>query len=496
MQKLFIKMRNFFPLSYLVFCLLCSTMSLWGSDIPLIPIQSPMLHEKANKLAEWKKKASLASKLPYFSGQSQRVAIEQYLLNAKIFMLNTAIKGVFYPLNMLELQLDIFENNVFEFTKKYCSKDLKTDLDWGSLTRQIFLYYKKQRPFSRWDDSWSKGNLPLDIQQKLYTARITKSMDAIKSLCVGEKSSVESVAKFYLQDEVVAMNFIQHMANTENKKFYCESTIFCREISHDDFLQRLPKSMLDLEFQQEMINLWKSSIEEYSPNWDLIKTHYSSLSKLSTEQARIHLRDELLGVSDFFATTQLMTKNSANVLDDPILKSIKPFIDQLVTNEVVKMSQKVSWEDPMEIIIEKNSDLPNALAIDIKAVKGGFDKMIDKLDKFKISDQIVFDRGFLEWFLRATLNIRYYNEQLYWSNVEAIQHHLNSRFQYYISERKLILPYLGYEKNMSMLLTKWFLDHRNDIADKVTANPDQKVFPLIINHYLGLSALETRIGGE
>jgi len=478
MQDHFIRMRNFFPSGILLLSMLFSTI-LSGNEIPLIPIQSSILFEKANKLEEWKKKASLASKLPYFSGQSQKVALEQYLFNAKIF-----------------IKLDIFENNLFEFSKKYCTKDLKTDLDWGSLTRQIYLYYKNQKIFFRWDDSWSKGNFPLDIQQKLYTARITKSMDAIKSLCIGEKSLVESVAKFYLKDEVIALNFIQHMANTENKKFYCESTIFCREISHKDFLQRLPKSMLDLEFQQEMINLWKSSVEDYSPNWDLIKTHYSSLSKISTEQARIHLRDELLGVSDFFAITQIMSKNSVNVFDDPILKSIKPFIDQLVNSKVIEMSQKISWEDPLEIIIEKNSDEANSLAMDIKAVKGGFDKMIDKLNKFKISDQIVFDRGFLEWFLRATLNIRYYNEQLYWTNVEAIQHHLNSRFQHYISERKLILPYLGYDKKMSMHLTKWFFDHRNDIAENVTSNPDQKVFPLIINHYLGLSALETRIVEE
>lgn len=469
---------------------------MYAQDLPLIPIQSGFLQEKADQLSEWKKKSSLAARLPYFSLQSQKVALDQYLYNAKIFMLSVAVRSLFYPMKKLELESDILENNVFEFTKKYCGTDLKTNWDWGSIVRQMYLQYKNQAMNARWDDGWSKGNFPLEIQQKLYTARITKSLDVIKSLCLRETSTLDSLAKFYLQDDVIAWHFTQYISNSKNSKYYCDSPIFCKKISHEEFIKHLPHSMLDLEFHQEMINLWKTSIEEYSANWDALKVHYNFLSKVSTEQARLQLRDELVGVSDFFALTSLMAKNSNDVHDDPILKSIKPLIDQLVTAKIQVAANKVTWEDPLEIIIEKNEDSKEQLAVDIKAVKGGFDKMIDKLDKFKIADQINFDRGFIEWFLRATLNIRYYNEQLYWTNVESIQHHLNQRFQNYISERKLVLPYLAAEKNMSLLLTKWFMDHRNDIADKLTKNPEQKIFPLLINHYLGLSALETRFTGE
>lgn len=480
-----------------VVLLVCITSS-WSfaDELPLIPIQSSLLHEKATKLEDWKKQVSLASKLPYFSNHSQKVAIEQYLINAKIFMIDVAVRALFLPLEKLELQRELFESNVFEFSQKYCAVDLRTNLDWGALVRQMYINHKKQRATSRWDDSWSKGSFPLEIQQKLYTARITKSLDAIKSLCSRENSSVESIVKFFLQDDVIALNVTNQISNSNKPKFYCESAIFCREISHQEFMKRLPRSMLDLEFRQEMLNLWKTSVEQYSANWESLKQINSSISKFATEQARRHLREELIGVSDFFSLTALMTKNTNDVLDDPILKSIRPLINQLVTSKIQAASNKVTWEDPLEIILEKSLDSNSELALDIKAVKGGFDKMIDKLDKFKISDQIVFDRGFIEWFLRATLNIRYYNEQLYWSNMESIQHHLNQRFQHYISQRKDVLPYLSYEKNMSLYFTKWFLDNRNDIAEKLMKNPEKKSFPLIINHYLGLSALETRMVGE
>lgn len=98
---------------------------MYAQDLPLIPIQSGFLQEKADQLSEWKKKSSLAARLPYFSLQSQKVALDQYLYNAKIFMLSVAVRSLFYPMKKLELESDILENNVFEFTKKYCGTDLK-----------------------------------------------------------------------------------------------------------------------------------------------------------------------------------------------------------------------------------------------------------------------------------------------------------------------------------------------------------------------------------
>ncbi len=468
-------------------------LSVFAQELPLIPLQSEVLQKKVNILNQWKKQAALASKLPYFSSQTQLLVFDQYLMNAKIFMLKSATQALFFPLEKLELKFELFQSNFFEFTKKYCQIDPRTNFDWGSLTRQFFLQAKNERKQLRWDDGWSKGNFALEVQQKLYTARITKSLDAIKALCVREDGTTDSLAKYFLKDDIISLHFTDFMQKETNPKFFCESSIFCRQIIHADFVERLPKSMLDLEFKQEMVNLWKTSIEDFSPNWEEVKKKHNHISSVSTELSRMHLRDELLGVSDFFSLTAILTKDASNVNDDPILKSIKPLMDQLVAHKLSSAASKVTWEEPMEITIEKGA---TSLAMDVKAVKGGFDRMIDKVDKFKISDQLVFDRGFMEWFLRATLNIRYYNEQLYWSNVEAIQHHLLKRFENYISQRKLTLPYLTYDKNMARDMTKWFLDHRNEIAEVVVQNPEQKVFPLLINHYLGLSALETRTIGE
>jgi hypothetical protein len=472
--------------------------NLAAQELPLIPLQSELLQKKVDLLKRWSNQAELASKLPYFSAQSQLLALDQYLMNAKVFMLKVATKALIYPILKLELNQELFQSNFFEFTKKYCEVDPRNNFDWAALSRQLFLLAKDSGKNLRWDDTWSKGNFPLEMQQKLYTARITKSLDAIKALCTREDGSTDSLAKYFLKDNVISLYFTEFMQDSESAKFFCDATLSCRQIPHLEFVEKLPRSLLDLEFKQEMINLWKTSIEDFSPNWDIIRKKYNSISSVSTQFARIQLRDELIGVSDFFSLTSILTKDVKSIHDDPILKSIKPFIDQIVLHKLNLVASKVTWEEPMEITIEKPViDSQNSnISMDVKAVRGGFDRMIDKEEKFKLSDQIVFDRGFMEWFLRATLNIRYYNEQLYWRNVEAIQHHLLKRFENYIGKRKLTLPYLNYDKNMALNMTNWFIENRNTIAELVTKNPDQKVFPLLINHYLGLSALETRNIGE
>lgn len=472
--------------------------NLMAEELPLIPLESAMLQEKVEDLNLWKKKTSVASKLPYYSSQAQTVALDQYLMNAKIFMIKNLTQSLFFPIGKLELNFEIFQTNFFAFTKKYCEIDPRTDFDWGSLTRQLFLQAKKNIVVKRWDDHWSKGNFPIEIQQKLYTARITKSLDAIKALCLKEDEGINSLTKFFLKDDIISIHFTNFMKNKNNPKFFCESSLFCRELVHDEFIKRLPRSILDFDFEQEMINLWKTSIENYAPNWVEIKKKYSYFSSFSTDLSRLNLRDELLGLSDFFIFTNIMTKNSNSLVDDPILKSVKPFIDQLVTLKLNLAAAKVTWEEPLEITIDHKplNISATSFIMDIKASRGGFDQMIDVIEKFRITDQLEFDRGFMEWFLRATLRITYYDEQLYWMNVESIQQHLSKRFEAYIKKRKSVMPYLSYNKKLPLVMTKWFIENRNEIAELVTKNPEINIFPLTINHYLGLSALETRFVEE
>lgn len=472
---------------------------LWAQGVsaieqPLIPVESQVLQKKVEVLNSWKQQSDLAAKLPYFSAQTKQIVLDQYMMNAKVFMMEKAISAIFYPLQKLELKQEIFQDNFFAFTRKYCQYDLKKDFDWASLARQFFLLGKSKVSNARWDDLWSNGSFPIEMQQKLYTARITRSLDVIKALCVKEESQWYNLSKYFLQDPIVALYFSQYLTDQSKPKFFCETLNSCRQISHDDFVKKIPRSMMEIDFNQEMTNLWKTVLEDFSFNWN--NESISSISRVSTEQARVHLHDELIGVSDFFILTGVLSKDTSNIHDDPLLRSIRPLMNQLVAHKIELHAKKITWEDPLEISIDTTSDFSQGLSMDVKAVKGGFDKMIDKLEKFKISDQMVFDRGFMEWFLRATLNIRYYNEQLYWSNVEAINHHLYRRFESYIKARHKVLPYLSYDKNMANLMTKWFLDNRNEIATLVTKFPEQKNFPLLINHYLGLSALETRVDGE
>lgn len=481
--------------------LILTTANVKSQDLPLIPVTSEQLAREVDAQNEWKKLLGLTPKLTYFSKPSLDIVGEQYIFNAKYYLLEIAISALFYPMKKLELQENVFESNFFELINKNCQRDLKTDFDWGNLVRQIYFLEKEKskkdlNAFLRWDDQWSKTNFPIELQQRFYTARVTRSLDAIKALCIRETNKEISVASFFLQDNVLGQRFTSYLTDEKKEKLYCESSIFCRKVPHTEFVQRLPRTLLDLEFSQEMVGAWKTFIQDFNMNWVELKKNHQFLSMYSTQQAQILLHDEAIKVSDFFHLMGLMSKEIKNSAHDPILKSIKPVLDQMVSDKIVKSSQKVVWEEPLEIQLKSTPETENELVMNLKISKGGLDEMIDTIEKFHIKDSISFERGFLEWFLRATLNIRYYNEQLYWENRNQIEHHLRARFDNYVDNRKAILPYLKHEKFVTNLMIQWFFERRNFISEYLIKHPDQKVFSLKINHILGLSALETSVLSE
>ena len=132
-MKVFFKSRQGLPLFLMVLLSCCQAMG------QLVPLESQTLHQQVESYQEWKKATAVASPLQYYSQHTRESALYQYLFNAKLFLLRTAVASLSTPVERLELDKNLFEKNFFQFTTKYCQMDPRTNFDWGNQVRLLYL---------------------------------------------------------------------------------------------------------------------------------------------------------------------------------------------------------------------------------------------------------------------------------------------------------------------------------------------------------------------